>query len=326
MKLLKYPITLTLLLTLFLSACNLPLSATVNTPTSNVDLVGTAAASTVQALSTQLAETSKPPATVEPTKTPPQVETPTNTLEPSSTPVTPSPTPVTPTVTAGPFDKLGGVIDITYPDDSTVAPGATFVKTWRITNKGNTTWGSGYAVVFTTGDLMGAPASIPLGSTVPPNGTVDISVTLKAPTTAKSYTGNYKMRNASGVLFGLGTNADQPFWVKVTVSASSSLVFAVISVPTTVDPTNFTGSCGTGKTFHFTAKIKANGPGTVKYHWIDSEGSETAVETLTFSAAGTNTVTNTWKLTSDYTGWQRIYIDSPNHQSFEKADFTLNCT
>jgi hypothetical protein len=50
------------------------------------------------------------------------------------------------------------------------------------------------------------------------------------------------------------------------------------------------------------------------------------VQTLTYSAAGSKTVSGTWELntTGDY--WVKLYIDEPNHQLFGQLDLSLTCT
>lgn len=308
-------LSLILCFSLLFSACNLPLGKASPTPVQ--DIVGTAAVLTVQALSTQMAETAKPP------------KKPTNTLAPVAATNTPAPsdtsepaatwTQVPPTATTGPLDKLGTVKDINYPDDTVVDPGMTFTKTWELTNAGTTTWGPGYSVVFFNGDAMSSPAQIPITTSVPPNGTVDVSVTLTSPTTPKSYTGFYKMRNPGGAIFGWGSDANQAFWVKITVGSPTQTTFAVTSVDTTIDDKSH--SCP--HTFTWTAKIKVNQAGDVTYHWIRSDGSTSSTDTLTFSDAGTQTVTDTWN-DATISGWEQIYIDDPNHQAFPKVKFTCN--
>jgi len=331
MKKLAPILSLIICFSILLSSCNLPLGGSSASATAPVqDIVGTAAAQTVQALSTQIAQTAQPQQIV-PTNTL-AANVPTDTAEvlvPSDTPAPISTNTLPPpAATLGPLDKLGNVEDITYADGTVVTPGTTFTKTWRLTNAGTTTWTTGYAVVFFSGDAMNSPASIPITANVPPNGTVDISVALTAPTTAKSYTGYYKIRNAGGALFGFGVNADQAFWVKVTVgAASTSAVFAVVSVDTTVDDDNVTSSTCPYE-FTWTAKIKVSKAGTVTYHWDRSDGATMDPIDLDFSSAGTQTVTETWSIgaaPSTVHVWERIYIDEPNHQSFPKVNVTLKC-
>lgn len=60
---------------------------------------------------------------------------------------------------------------------------------------------------------MNGAASVALSMSVSPDTTVDLKVTLTAPAATGTYTGNWKLRNAGGVIFGLDTKADQSFWV-----------------------------------------------------------------------------------------------------------------
>jgi hypothetical protein len=152
-----------------------------------------------------------PPTEIAPTEVPPTVEiSVTPTLTPTST-STPTQTPV-PT----PCDAAQFVTDVTIADDSSVTVNAGFTKTWRLSNVGTCTWTSGYQLVFDHGDRMSAPDAVMLTSgTVPPGSTVDVSVTLKAPAAAGTYQGFFKLRNPSGVLFGVGADANTAFWVKI---------------------------------------------------------------------------------------------------------------
>jgi hypothetical protein len=207
---------------LLLTACNFP--GNTSQPTVSPDLIYTAAAQTLTAQQTQAAQgtpiilpsVTSPAVTV--TSTSPIVLAPTNTpLPPTNTPVpTSTPIPPTPTATPIPCDRGRFVKDISVPDDTEIAAGTTFVKTWRLENNGSCTWTSGYSIVFYNGDAMSGPASAPVtNGTVPPGSTVDISVTLIAPTTPGTYKGNWRLRNAGGTTFGIGSNANENFWVQI---------------------------------------------------------------------------------------------------------------
>jgi len=109
------------------------------------------------------------------------------------------------------------VADVTVPDGTSFSAGATFTKTWRLRNNGSCTWTTGYSLVFSSGEKMGGPDSVPLPSTVAPGQTVDISVNLTAPATPGSYRGFWQLKNASGAVFGIGTSASSAFWVDIKV-------------------------------------------------------------------------------------------------------------
>jgi hypothetical protein len=227
-------ITALLVGVLLLSGCNLQ-SASTPAP-SDPSLIYTAAAQTVAANLTQVASgqfTPQPPATqapidspaatatspvqVQPTQSEVQPAQPTATAVLTTQPPAPIATQAPPTATAIPCDRASFVTaGETYKDGTEVVAGQTFVKTWRLRNTGSCTWNSSYSVVFVSGDAMSAPAAVQLTSgTVAPGQEIDISITMRAPEIPKEYTGNWKLRNGSGVVFGLGANASSNFWVKI---------------------------------------------------------------------------------------------------------------
>jgi hypothetical protein len=205
-----------LALSLSLTGCNLPGDTT---PTTQVDLLNTAAAQTIQAQQTFIAQTQQASQTA---------AAPTNTLEVTAEIGTPtfSPQPsLTPTITATKTAEKecdqAAFISETIPDGTEFFPGQPFTKTWTLENSGSCTWNANYDVVFVSGDAMGAPASQQLTSdTVAPGETVKITMDLIAPMTPGTHRGDFKLRNASGVLFGIGAK-DGPFWVEIDVNESS---------------------------------------------------------------------------------------------------------
>lgn len=114
-------------------------------------------------------------------------------------------------------DEATFVEDVTIPDDTELAPGEPFTKTWRLQNIGSCTWNAGYNLVPVEGELMGAPDSITLTTTTPPGATVDLSAPLVAPLEPGTYRGDWKIRNAKGLLFGIGIEARKAFWVQIVV-------------------------------------------------------------------------------------------------------------
>lgn len=111
-------------------------------------------------------------------------------------------------------DLVHFVSDVTVPDGTQADAGQVFPKTWRLRNAGSCTWTSGYDLVFHSGDAMGAPAAVQLTSgTVAPGATVDVTVNLTAPGSPGTYKGFFKLRNGSGVVFGM----PGPFWVEIKV-------------------------------------------------------------------------------------------------------------
>lgn len=206
-----------------LAGCNLPQDQDAS-PTTDPNALYTQAATTVQAQLTQNAAGTPavvPSATLPaswPTLTQ-AVVAPTNTsVPPTAVPPTATSLPPTSTTVPIPCDRASFIQDVTFPDNAEVAAGTTFVKTWRLKNNGSCTWTSGYAIVFDNGDAMGAPASSVLTTgTVPPGATIDVSVTLKAPSTPGTYRGEFLLRNAAGATFGIGDLAATTFWVQIKV-------------------------------------------------------------------------------------------------------------
>jgi len=115
------------------------------------------------------------------------------------------------------------VADVTIPDNMVMAPGTSFVKTWRIRNDGTCTWGPGQtadAIEWVGGTTMGA-TRVPLAAVVRRGQTADISVTLQAPGLAGTYLSEWKFRRTNGLLFGLGASGATPFYTRIVVSSGS---------------------------------------------------------------------------------------------------------
>ncbi len=127
-------------------------------------------------------------------------------------------------------DDATFITDVSVPDGTTFLPNQTFVKTWRLKNTGSCTWTTSYSLVFDSGTQMGGPSGVALPGSVAPGQTVDLSVSLTAPSSPGTYRGNWKLRNAYGNTFGIGVNANVAFWVEVKV----------LSLTTTVTPTSTT--------------------------------------------------------------------------------------
>jgi len=142
------------------------------------------------------------------------------TITPTATGPTPTPSATLPP--ASTCDKVRFIKDVTYPDGTTVAAGTQFNKTWRLQNVGTCTWKTTYQLAYYSGDKMDGPDSLTFPQDVAPGQTVDITVTLKAPSTAGSYRGYWMFKNASGQLFGIGSQYNKPWWVDIKVTGSSS--------------------------------------------------------------------------------------------------------
>ncbi len=205
-----------LFLGLFLGACNLANQGeATSTATPNI----TQAYQTVEARLTEIvALTPTLPPTPVPTESGQVTPTPSVTPTASRTPqpITPSPT--------LPCDRAaaGSPLDITIPDDTRLNPGEPFSKEWGLVNTGTCAWTADYAAVWFSGEMMSAPSVASLDQTVDPGESVVIAVEMVAPVAPGTYQGNWKLRNETGLLFGIGPNGDSPFWVRIEVIGSTT--------------------------------------------------------------------------------------------------------
>lgn len=200
-------------------ACNFPgFRASQDNPAATLNALYTQSAQTLAAMASQSAQTPSP--TI-------GYSSPTPLL-----PQTLTPAPVfgtaTPTRTNAPItrcDWADFVDDVTYPDGSVIGRNEPFTKVWRIKNIGTCSWTTSYALVFVEGDAMSAPVAIALPGTVNPGQTIDIPVNLISPFSDGRFKGYFKLRNASGVLFGVGSQATTSFWVDVRVSGQNYVAY-----------------------------------------------------------------------------------------------------
>jgi hypothetical protein len=170
---------------------------------------------------TQMAGGVSPTAPGQPSATPSPTPQPSQATQPPATavPASPTPRPPTPTSTPLPCDRASFAGDVTVKDNTVFSPGAKFTKTWRLKNVGTCTWTTAYSLVFVNGNSLSGDTEVGLPNRVRPGETVDVSVTLKAPSREGTYKGFWMLRNDAGEDFGIGDNADSPFWVQIRVLA-----------------------------------------------------------------------------------------------------------
>ena len=152
--------------------------------------------------------------------------------EPTPVP-TPEPTPeVTATVETTPTLEATGeaasacldasyVADVTIPDNTQLANGEEFTKTWRVRNNGTCAWPEDTVLAFAGGAQMDAPDSVAVGA-VEPGAEVDVSVRMKAPAESGRYTGSWRMKTAEGFF---GTN------LTVVIQAGEATAALSVSAP-----------------------------------------------------------------------------------------------
>jgi hypothetical protein len=131
-------------------------------------------------------------------------------------PPTPTPEP-TPTPAPPPCNAAKFIADVTVPDGTTYAPNSDFTKVWRLENTGVCTWTKAYDLVFVDGARMDGKRAIALSKKVSPGELVDLSISMTAPYQAGDYQGFWMLRSSDGDVFGLGSAANKPFWVSISV-------------------------------------------------------------------------------------------------------------
>jgi hypothetical protein len=159
---------------------------------------------TTQASATATEETALSPATATPALPPPDDAT----SPPASTEETPR---------LACDDRAAFVDDITIRDYTVLPAGEAFIKTWRLQNVGTCSWSEEYALVFFGGERMGAPDSLPLNYHVLSGETIDLSIDLVAPLEPGTHQGFWRLSDPDGVLFGIGANGSESFWVRIVV-------------------------------------------------------------------------------------------------------------
>jgi hypothetical protein len=321
------------------------------TPTTNPDMIYTAAAQTADARLTEIFASTPSATPVTPTPTfdaaqtmAAQTASAVLTLSPSLTPVlspTSATTPV-PTIPSGPSaDRAIYVADVTIPDGTVISPGAAFTKTWKLQNAGSTTWTTSYSLAFVSGEKMGTISSVPLMQAVAPGAQIDISVDLVAPTTPGRYQGYWKLKNSAGqffndsvyVLITVGTGGG------ATPTATSGTPGAtpiptqtgvpgdpITSLTMSVDPTS-ANDCN--HQFTFTAWVTVNQNTTLTYKL--EAGSDTGYTfilpnpvTTAFNTGSTSVVYN-MTFVGAGSGWVSFHVTSPVDKSSNQATFTLTC-
>ncbi len=160
-------------------------------------LAQTAAALLTSTAAARVTPSSPTPSTLATTASPAPAAT--DTPPPSATFI-----PVSPTAALSPTpceNDSGFVSDVTVPDGTHFAQGAAFIKTWQLRNEGNCTWTTAYTFRHVSGDGMSG-ASINLPHEVPAGATVDLSVTLTAPASNNTFTGQWQLHTPDGAPFG----------------------------------------------------------------------------------------------------------------------------
>jgi len=97
----------------------------------------------------------------------------------------------------------------------------------------------------------------------------------------------------------------------------------VRSVRVEVLPINAAAACP--KTIRFKGRIQTRRGGTIKYRFIRSDGSRSALKRLRVNRAGTYNVFDNLEIARNTRGWVQIKIIAPNVLTSQKAHFRAGC-
>jgi hypothetical protein len=189
------------------------------------------------------------------------------------------------------------VTDVTIPDRTVMAPGASFTKTWEIRNVGSCTWTTSYALVYLFGNPLGSTSPVYLPASVAPGATADFSVNMVAPSVAGHYRSYWRFQDASGNQFGVGSGMIT-FFADIYVSNSG-----VNSTTTTI--TAHTPNPSTpGQTVG--VSVTVNGSSSTPTGTVSISGADSNCTITLFGGSGScNVVFNTTgfkTLTAVYSG------------------------
>ena len=198
----------------FISACKpQPLTPTELPPTPNLDqLMQTSVYEVTQAA--LLTQAALPSATFTP------LPTATNTPLPSMIATiarTPTEAATATSVASCNRTGMGTPFYLTIPDGTQIVAGEKVTQAGRPVKSGSCKWTRLYKLVFYSQNPLGATYEQFLPGEVLPGYAVALSVAFTAPLQPGTYRSNWMLQAPDGTLFGLGMNADTPFYVSIVV-------------------------------------------------------------------------------------------------------------
>jgi hypothetical protein len=322
-------ITLVMLavLAMLLSACSsVDTNSAIQTgiaSTLEIAAVQTNSAATVEARFTQMAGQATPTLPAE-TPTPLSLSSP----QPTQTTTSGSTT----TGSTVPCYSASFVADASIPDGMLLEPDKAFIKKWLVKNTGSCPWDKGYALVYSSGDLMGGAYEFPFYQYTPAGETVEISAVFQSPKVEGTYTGYWLIRTPYGGTFGMG-EINTPLSVSIqVVSKITQKVFRVTSVTYNVTRDPLFGCPAKGTYYTFDATVTVNGAGHVNYIWARNPTGDDPMPsgTLEFSEAGSQKVIPwIWRLQpASMQGerrWVALITLNPDYVEWERYYFIFKC-
>jgi hypothetical protein len=150
-------------------------------------------------------------------------------VTPTNAPPTRAPAP------PAPCTQMRFVSDVTIPDNAPVAPGAQFVKTWRVRNIGSCAY-SGALYFVGKGNQMGGQSPTDF-SKIGVGQEADLSVGLTAPAQPGSYQGTWQVRASDGTVL-------ENLFLKITVTGEAATPVAAVTATSQAPEASPTPSAG----------------------------------------------------------------------------------
>jgi hypothetical protein len=193
----KFRVFVLLIVTVLMLACAVPALAPTPVPIPTFDpnspltaIVQTAGAAATQ---TALVATFTPTPTASPSPTPTITDTPTPTFIFLLPTLTFTSTPVT--IVPSSADYACQVISVTPQNESVIARGAAFEAKWRVANTGKEEWLRTSAdYIYSSGDRLHRTAGYDFNVSVPSGGTVELVVSMQAPSQPGRFTTSWRIQ------------------------------------------------------------------------------------------------------------------------------------
>ena len=272
-----------------LFALSLIISACGSASEEELAIASTAAAQTVEARFTEMAEENNTP-----------IPEPSATESVGATeavaPVPPTETPVVGDLPEGAL--VASLYSETVPDGTVLETGEYFMKSWTLLNTGTYTWSKEYKLIYWDGDLLDGYTEYAFFDVTAPGETITFPIQLRAPDEANHYTGYWKMKSPSGYIFGVG-DYNAPISVNIDVRNADDIDYTITSVEyyMTRDPEE---GCPSNVSRTIYALVTASGPMEIRYRFYQRESDGDIVpqqkKWLSFTEAGTQTIKNVWVL------------------------------
>jgi len=164
-------------------------------------------------------------------------------------------------------------------------------------------------------------------------------VALKTPRMREKFTGDSRlggvydqgatMARIAGLILMLAlssctiTKSASPTPTHAGSARTSPTRFSLGAVDVRAQPPSFNGKCPTAITF--TARIRAQGSGTITYRWERSDGTHSATHKINYVTAGVATVKDAWTVRSTLRGWQLVRVLTPVEAGSSRSAFSVRC-